>query len=255
VATLTNDPSATDASNVTFVGTTVFEVGSINGDVTNENNEGIPNSVVYPTEFTTASGDTFTITPQDSIDNDTRENVLNTDFEITAPSGKTVTVRGARLRNGYNFSEFKSVQLRNATSVTLLAFPAGQEEPQYTLPRVPAQGTSPSDEGVEYLLTGVQLETGQDGFRDAGEVLIDFTQEGNVVIIGAVPIDTGPEPGSLADRFDADEDSNVDQSEVIDAINAFNSESDDRLTGDDRGVVISIINEFNGDAEWANIEE
>ena len=61
--------------------------------------------------------------------------------------------------------------------------------------------------------------------------------------------------GTLQDQFDANDDGIINQSEVIDAITAFNDPSDDRLTQNDQSTVISIINEFNGDAQWADVEE
>jgi hypothetical protein len=65
--------------------------------------------------------------------------------------------------------------------VTLLTFPS--DGAQYTLPRVPA-----TDDGVTYTrVAGVQFETGVSGVGDSTAVRIGFTQEANIVIVGAQP--------------------------------------------------------------------
>lgn len=187
-ATLTEDTSVTDSSNVTFVGVVEYETsGSISGIVTNEDNEPLPNSVVYTAEFTDNDGNTFEISPVEPIEDDDRAAVLNAEFNITdVADDRTVTVTGADLaqsEGGYDFADFERISL-NGSAVTLLTFPAEAEgQAQYTLPRVPA-----TDDGVDYTeVSAVQLNSGDAGAADAVNVRPDFTQEANVVIVGAEP--------------------------------------------------------------------
>jgi hypothetical protein len=66
--------------------------------------------------------------------------------------------------------------------VTLLTFPS--DGAQYTLPRVPA-----TDDGVTYTrVAGVQFATGTAGVGDSDPVRVGFTQEANIVIVGAQPV-------------------------------------------------------------------
>jgi surface glycoprotein (TIGR04207 family) len=187
IATLESDQTVQDRSNVTFVGTVVYQTtGSLSGIVTNEQNEPIPNSVVYVEEFEDQDGNVFTIEPVEPIEDATEQEVLETEFIIndTARSD-TTTVTGAELQS-YDFGAFDRVSLRgDVLSVTLLDFPSEEQgQAQYTLPRVPAQ----DPDGVDYtLVRATQLESGTQGAGDSTPVRPDFTQEANVVIVGAEP--------------------------------------------------------------------
>ncbi|MFC7075957.1 hypothetical protein [Haloarcula halophila] len=201
-ATLEADSSITDESNVTFVGTTVFETGSVSGIVTNEDNEPIIGSVVYTEEFVSQNGTVFTIEAEDDLTDRTRSEVLDAEFTVTnTDSGENVTVTGETLQayeiaNGTG-NGFDTVTLQNATSVTLLTFPSEQQgQAQYTLPRVPAQ----DPDGVDYTrVAGIELDSGTEGVGDTDSpVKIDFTQEANVVIVGAEPTDGNFEVSGLS---------------------------------------------------------
>jgi hypothetical protein len=182
-ATLETDSTVTDSSNVTFVGTVVYETGSLSGIVTNENNEPLPNSVVYVEEFEDDAGNEYSIepvaTPFEPVD---RQDALDTEFVVTDEStGESRTVTGNQLRSLEIDQLFTRVSVQNASSVTLLTFPS--DGAQYTLPRVPA-----TDDGVTYTrVAGVQFETGVSGVGDSTAVRIGFTQEANIVIVGAQP--------------------------------------------------------------------
>lgn len=184
-ATLETDSTVTDSSNVTFVGTVVYETGSLSGIVTNEDNEPLPNSVVYVEEFEDAGGNSYTIEPVNTpFLPDDRQDALDSEFIVTDEStGENVTVTGEDLRSLEVDQLFTRVSLRNASSVTLLTFPS--DGAQYTLPRVPA--TDP--DGVTYTrVAGVQFATGTAGVGDSDAVRVGFTQEANIVIVGAQPV-------------------------------------------------------------------
>lgn len=183
-ATLETDSTVTDSSNVTFVGTVVYETGSLSGIVTNEDNEPLPNSVVYVEEFEDAGENRYTIEPVNApfIPED-RQDALDSEFVVTDVStNESVTVTGEELRNFEVDQEFTRVSVRNVSSVTLLTFPS--DGAQYTLPRVPA-----TDDGVTYTrVAGVQFATGTAGVGDSDPVRVGFTQEANIVIVGAQPV-------------------------------------------------------------------
>lgn len=186
-AVLGNDASATDNSTVLFLGTINFDTGSVSGIVTNEDNEPIIDSVVYVAEFETQNGTTFTIEPVENIDETNRQGVLESNFTITdQSSGENVTVTGAELAEFDFEGNFTRVSVDGVESTTLLTFPSEEQgQAQYTLPRVPAQDPN----GVDYnRVVGTELDSGISGVGDTDSpVQIDFTQEANVVIRGAVP--------------------------------------------------------------------
>jgi len=198
-ATLEEDSSVTDSSNVTFVGVLTFESGSISGIVTNEQNEPLENSIVFTEEFVTQGGDIFTLTPDDEnlFENlpqnrqDAQDEVLDAEFTLTDEAdNETYTLTGERLQS---FSLSDTVpRISTPANVTiddfsLIAFPSEQEgQAQYTLPVVPAQ----DGDGVDYTrLTAAQFGTGDTGAgTSSNPVRVDFTEEGNVVIVGAEPL-------------------------------------------------------------------
>jgi len=90
----------------------------------------------------------------------------------------------------------------------------------------------------------VQVPSVNDGVYDHG-VFTETSNETATINVSS--------SGTLQDRFDANDDGVINQSEVIDAITAFNDPSDDRLTQNDQSIVISIINEFNGNQQWADV--
>jgi len=188
-ATLEENTAVTDSSNVTFLGTIELESGSVSGIVTNEDNEPIVDSVVYVNEFVTQGGQVFTIEPTESVEDTSREEILETEFVVTDEDTNTsVTVTGAELQDFNAESQFSRVTQTNVSSFTLLTFPSEEQgQAQYTLPRVPAQDPN----GVDYTrVVGIELDSGIQGVGDTdSEVQVDFTQEANVVIRGAVPTD------------------------------------------------------------------
>lgn len=183
-ATLETDSTVTDSSNVTFVGTVVYETGSLSGIVTNEDNEPLPNSVVYVEEFEDNSSNTYTVEPVNAqFSPEDRQDALDSEFVVTdETTNESVTVTGEELRNFEVDQEFTRVSVRNVSSVSLLTFPS--DGAQYTLPRVPA-----TDDGVTYTrVAGVQFGTGTAGVGDSDPVRVGFTQEANIVIVGAQPV-------------------------------------------------------------------
>jgi surface glycoprotein (TIGR04207 family) len=204
-AELTTDSSATDFTNKSFAGVINYATnGSINAPITNENNVGLPNSVVFVTSFEDANGNTVEIAPTSSLTVDTQDAVESAEFSVTF-EGETVTVTGDDLQNFDLAGAFNDISTVNGEPVTLLTFPG--DNSQYTLPRVPA-----TDAGIEYTIRGIQFETGATGQgTSANPVQPGFTQPGNIVITGATPLTSDFQVSNLTPM-----DVTVEQGDVID---------------------------------------
>ncbi|MEY7848447.1 surface glycoprotein [Natrarchaeobius sp. A-rgal3] len=239
-AVLTNDGSATDSTNKHFVGVVAYEEGSISGIVTNDENDPIPQSVVFVEQFSDLDGNSYAIEPTENLQGYSEQQVLDAEFQIIqtdADGNETATanVTGEEL-SAYDFSDFASVSLVGGDAATLLTFPSEQDgEAQYTLPAVPAQSEFVGGQfnGVDYnTIRGYQLETGENGAGSASDVRPGFTVEGNIVIVDADPItddpdngdDNGDEPSEVNEEYIDElsgEDGNIAGAELEQAIEDF----------------------------------
>jgi hypothetical protein len=208
-AELTSDSSVMDFTNKSFDGVINWATnGSINAPITNENNVGLPNSVVYATSIEDTNNNLVEIEPVNTLTVNTQEAVENAEFNVTY-NDETVTVTGAELQDFDLAGAFNDISTVGDASVTLLTFPG--EESQYTLPRVPA-----TESGVDYTLRGVQFETGVSGQgTSANAVEPGFTQAGNIVITGATPLQSDFQVSDLTPA-----DVTVEQGATIDEVSA-----------------------------------
>jgi len=230
-ATLLEAP-ATDFTNKTFVGVISWSpTGSINAPITNENNEGIPNSVVYTDYFEDDAGNSIDIEPVNELDVDTRAEARSAEFNVTFEdtSGNTemVTVTGAELESFDIEAAFPSISLSQDRNVTLLTFPSQTENAvEYTLPFVPAEGSTPAD-GIQYTVRGVQFETAESGLGSTPGVYVGVTQPGNIVITGTDPIDDGDNGDSglpdVALPYDTNDNGQIEIGELGTAAGDFSS--------------------------------
>jgi len=192
--------------------------GSISGKVRNSN-QGLPNTVVWTREFETPESPNpdfvFEITPvggtqalaaaattQPDIGD---EGVRNVDFEVTFNDTSTPVIdnsfiaTGAELQNIDLESRLSGFNSPNVDNYTLLRFP--DDDPanlgDYSMDRVPARTNPPG--GVDYTrLQAVQYSTGETGNgASANPVRTGFTEDGDVVIVGAQPIESNFEVSNL----------------------------------------------------------
>jgi hypothetical protein len=201
-ATLTNDRSATDGSNVTFVGVTAFQSASISGIVTDRDNNRVPFSVAYVKEFNLGerqnANTRFTFTPLtdapedspafgDYVDiNENPDNLWAVELqEFNSTSGEFETVRQVNVTtttlDSYNFdqleNDFPSVEVLPSVRAEAGAdgfdfYDTTTEDADYTLDPLPAVAEA-GDRGqtveTDYTVEGVRLnENGTDDDDIAG---------------------------------------------------------------------------------------
>jgi len=228
--------------------TVVFESGSISGDITT-GEERLPNTFVWTDEFVTQNDTTFNISPDfeatDDLDEfgdiESDEDVENLRFtvQVLETDADTDSVIEERTATGDDLREIdldaklETVDAPDEDEFNLLRH-AGDHDGTYSMENVPAQEfenqTSDDRDGVEYTsLAGVQYTDDDRGFGEsANPVRPNITQEGDIVLIGATPIE---DPNSDY----ANEDGEVDTDGLRTAIDDWRNEE---ITTDDLREVI-----------------
>lgn len=211
-AQLEADRSATDFTEKRFVGVVEFQAGSVSGLVTNEDDEPIPQSLVFVEEFEfadEAGSNAFEIEPVDDV-----EDIADTgdagelEFEITdVDENESAIVTGAELED-YDFADFPRIDIGEDVqggTFDLFVFPG--DDARYTLGQVPAV-----EQGIDYQVSGIQFETGDIGTgASSASVEPGLTTEANIVIVGVDPLNpatfdiTGVEPGQDLEASPGDE--------------------------------------------------
>ena len=257
-AELTNKPSATDFSRKDFVGVILFESGSISGDISNDD-ELLPNTFVWTAEFelaaqgaTTAFEVTpnFTASPIDSFDdlsddpavaNNQVSNIVF-DFVVndTSTSPETTIqefqVTGEEMKSLDLSSRLDVVSDASVEEFNLLRSQAEHENGDYSMDRVPAT----DEDGVDYRrLTAVQYGSADTGNGSTAEpVRTGFTVEGNVVIVGAQPLQSSFQVSNLTPQT-----ATVNESEEFDV--SVDVENVGNLTGT-QDIELEIVNDSTG---------
>jgi hypothetical protein len=257
-AELTNDASAVDFSRKDFVGVILFESGSISGDISNDD-ELLPNTFVWTAEFELAAPGAstafevtpnFTASPIDSFDDLSDDpavannQVSNIVFDFVANDTSTspeTTIQEFQVTG----EEMKSLNLSDKLDVVsdasveefnLLRSQAEHGNGDYSMDRVPA-----TDEyGVDYRrLAAVQYGSADTGNGSTAEpVRTGFTVEGNVVIVGAQPLQSDFEVSNLTPQT-----ATVNESEEFDV--SVDVENVGDLT-DTQDIELDIVNDSTG---------
>ncbi|PSP47749.1 hypothetical protein BRC69_00695, partial [Halobacteriales archaeon QH_6_66_25] len=245
-----------DRSNVTFSGVLTFESGSISGDISNDD-ELLPNTFVWTAEFELADGDTaftinpnFTASPIDSFDdlsNDSavaNEQVSNLVFDFVVNDTSTTPettveefqVTGEELKEFDMADNVTAVSTSSDESFNLLRSQAEHENGDYSMDRVPAT----DEDGVDYRrLAAVQYGSADTGNGSTAEpVRTGFTVEGNVVIVGAQPLQSDFEVSNLTPQT-----ATVNESEEFDV--SVDVENVGDLT-DTQDIELEIVNDSTG---------
>ncbi|PSQ50320.1 hypothetical protein BRD19_01225 [Halobacteriales archaeon SW_7_65_23] len=257
-AQLTNDASATDFSRKDFVGVILFESGSISGDISNDD-ELLPNTFVWTAEFELATPGAstafevtpnFTASPIDSFDdlsddpavaNNQVSNIVF-DFVVNDTSTSPETTIEEFQVTG---EEMKSLDLSDRLDVVsdasvdefnLLRSQAEHGNGDYSMDRVPAT----DEDGVDYRrLTAVQYGSADTGNGSTAEpVRTGFTVEGNVVIVGAQPLQSEFQVSNLDPQT-----ATVNESEEFDV--SVDVENVGSLTGT-QDIELEIVNDSTG---------
>jgi hypothetical protein len=219
-ATLANDLSKSDSSNVRFVGVTAFQSASISGIVSDSDDTPIPDSAVWAQQFDfgidadpirdgVQERNRFTIEPQTSadtgtqayaeaVDSDDDEFVVsrqrgvfnNSSGEFTYVTVGTDVATAAELRN-YDFQEFASVSIEGDTGFKLYDRAADNEDASYTLDPVPAvaQGDLETNYRIVAVKFGAQPAEFQGVVANPGRasILPATTDDANVVFSTDIP--------------------------------------------------------------------
>lgn len=245
-----------DRSNVTFSGVLTFESGSISGDISNDD-ELLPNTFVWTAEFELANGDTaftinpnFTASPIDSFDdlsNDSavaNEQVSNLVFDFVVNDTSTTPettveefqVTGEELKEFDMADNVTAVSRSSDESFNLLRSQSEHENGDYSMDRVPAT----DEDGVDYRrLAAVQYGSADTGNGSTAEpVRTGFTVEGNVVIVGAQPLQSDFEVSNLTPQT-----ATVNESEEFDVSADIENVGD--LT-DTQDIELEIVNDSTG---------
>jgi hypothetical protein len=257
-AELTNDASAVDFSRKNFVGVILFESGSISGDISNDD-ELLPNTFVWTAEFELAAPGAstafevtpnFTASPIDSFDdlsddpavaNNQVSNIVF-DFVVndTSTSPETTIqefqVTGEEMKSLDLSSRLDVVSDASVEEFNLLRSQAEHENGDYSMDRVPAT----DEDGVDYRrLTAVQYGSADTGNGSTAEpVRTGFTVEGNVVIVGAQPLQSSFQISNLTPQT-----ATVNESEEFDV--SVDVENVGNLTGT-QDIELEIVNDSTG---------
>ncbi|PSQ33974.1 hypothetical protein BRD08_10970 [Halobacteriales archaeon SW_10_66_29] len=259
-AELTNDASATDFSRKDFVGVILFESGSISGDISNDD-ELLPNTFVWTAEFElTAPGAStafevtpnFTASPINSFDDlsddpavaNNQVNNIVFDFVVndTSTSPETTIeefqVTGEEMKSLDLSKKLDVVSDASVEEFNLLRSQAEHENGDYSMDRVPAT----DEDGVDYRrLTAVQYGSADTGNGSTAEpVRTGFTVEGNVVIVGAQPLQSSFQVSNLTPQT-----ATVNESEEFDV--SVDVENVGNLTGT-QDIELEIVNDSTGNA-------
>jgi len=211
IAQSTTDAGSIDTSCKDFRGVNVFESGSISGTVRN-NDQGLPETVVWTREFIDTQGNLYTLTPVNGTsglasaggsggDGAVRDETFNFSYyqrtgmvvpdpDTTAPT--TTAQFNASELTDFSAQKFGPIATPPGFNETFnfLRFPSDDPENlgDYSMDRVPAQDALPptftGDSGVDYRrIQAVQYESGETGNgTSSNPVRIGFTEEGDVVI-------------------------------------------------------------------------
>jgi surface glycoprotein (TIGR04207 family) len=234
-AQLEDDATGTDFVEKNFPGIVTFESGSISGIISNDDSL-LPNTFVWTAQFVTdgsgvGSGTLFEIEPNfgdtsgissfaDIQDSSDVESLM---FDIMVDGTLEATVSGDELRSIDLGSRISTVSADSASNFNLLRHAGDHTNGDYSMDRVPAQDLSPSTPstgGVDYTkLTAVQYQSGNTGNGSSSNpVRPGFTQEGNVVITEATPLDNGTDDDTALENYDDNGDGVLDNDEIFDAV-------------------------------------
>ena len=247
-----------DRSNVTFSGVLTFESGSISGDISNDD-ELLPNTFVWTAEFELAASGAstafevtpnFTASPIDSFDDLSNDSAVANgqvsnlvfDFVVNDTSTTPETTVEEFQATGEELKEFDmadnvtAVSTSSDESFNLLRSQAEHENGDYSMDRVPAT----DDDGVDYRrLAAVQYGSADTGNGSTAEpVRTGFTVEGNVVIVGAQPLQSDFEVSNLTPQT-----ATVNESEEFDV--SVDVENVGDLT-DTQDIELDIVNDSTG---------
>ena len=210
-ARLVNDPAVNDETCLNFVGVTTFRKASLSGIVTDTNDDPIPDSAVWTTEFRYGDDaddaqpgvqerNRFDIDPDDGdVDGLAREVAANATDELSddftvkrqvydVAQDQYVTVETATVSAGtlqtYDFNQFPSVSLSGVEDFKLYTTASDDVDASFTLDPVPAVANLET----KYRVEGVKLDAPKRGnVSNPGRasVVPGTTDDANVVI----PID------------------------------------------------------------------
>jgi len=243
-ATLSNNPAVSDTSNVTFVGVIEFRSASISGLVTDENNDLVPDSVVWADQFEfgadadsssvgTQHEHRFSIDPVTGASYNTPEYAEAVDdpsdqFEITHliynnTSKSYDEVTSATVTAGdldaYEFEEFAEI----STTENFDLYDETTAEADYTLEPVPAVVSESGTVETQYQTFGVKIEEDFKGIVSnpgRASVIPQVTDDANIVLPINVSEDEGGLTGAPAEA-DTNDDGLISDSEQSAAISAW----------------------------------